>query len=438
MEVEIELISKEFIKPSSPTPDHLRHYQLSFLDQLSPKVYNPWLLFYLLNNDDHVHHSEFNNITNISYHLKKSLSQVLSLYYPLAGRVKDGLNIIDCNDEGVPFFEARVKGKLSDVIDNPNINELDRFLPFKLDDVTELALGLQINVFECGGIAIGVCNSHQLSDALSNITFIKTWVATARREPDIVRPEFISGKLFPPKNLVGLNPSIGITRKNIMTKRFVFKAATIEALRAKYDENSLGEDRRRPSRVEALSAFIWSRFVAATNGDQSGHDDQKTYIVLHAVNLRPRFEPPLGENHFGNYFRVAITVPSLKTGEDLCHGFVRQVREEIRKIDKEFVRKLQEGNEHLELLKDRSEGFVKGEVITFAFTSLCRFPVYEADFGWGKPTWVGSAALNFHNVTVFMDAKNGDGIEAYLSLKDEDLAKLEVDKEFQACVSLTE
>lgn len=429
--VEVELISKVFIKPSSPTPEHLRHYQLSSLDQHSPKVYNPWLLFYALDNSDQ--YEEYNNIVKISNHLKKSMSQVLSLYYPLAGRINDD-RFVDCNDEGVPFFEARVKGKLSDVVHNPNINELNKFLPFKLDDVTELALGVQLNVFECGGIAVGVCNSHQLADALSNIMFVKNWVATARGEADIVKPEFISATLFPPKNLPGLNPNVGITRKNNITKRFVFKASAIEALREKYDENSLGEDKRGPTRVETLSAFIWSRFVAATNGESGGTDHRKLYTVLHAVNLRPRFDPPLGQNHFGNFYRVSITVPSLKAGEE-CHSFVRQVREEIKKIDKEFVRKLQEGDEHYEMLRDRAERFVRGEVVNFAFTSLCRFPVYEADFGWGKPTWVGSAALSFHNVTALIDTKTGDGIEAYLSLKDEDMAKLEVDREFQAFAS---
>ena len=56
---------------------------------------------------------------------------------------------------------------------------------------------------------------------------------------------------------------------------------------------------------------------------------------------------------------------------------------------------------------------LRGEVVSFNFTSLCRFPLYEADFGWAKPIWVGSPSLTFKNLVVFMDTALGDdGIEA--------------------------
>ncbi|KAL5552573.1 hypothetical protein UlMin_039974 [Ulmus minor] len=171
MKLDVELISTEIIKPTSPTPPNLRHYQLSFLDQVNPKVYNPLILYYASNTN-----SSSNNITQISIHLKNSLSKVLTLYYPLAGRVKKD-KFIDCNDEGVPFLEAQVKAQLSDVIDNPvlPICELNKFVPFELDDYTETLLGVQLNFFESGGIAIGVCMSHQIADALSCIMFIKSF-----------------------------------------------------------------------------------------------------------------------------------------------------------------------------------------------------------------------------------------------------------------------
>ena len=61
-----------------------------------------------------------------------------------------------------------------------------------------------------------------------------------------------------------------------------------------------------------------------------------------------------------------------------------------------------------------------------------RFPIYDADFGWGKPAWVSMAAMNINNQIVFMDTKNGDGIESYFSLTEEDMAKFELHKEFTA------
>ncbi|KAH7515590.1 hypothetical protein FEM48_Zijuj10G0042700 [Ziziphus jujuba var. spinosa] len=421
--MEVEVISKEIVKPSSPTPHHLRHYQLSFLDQLAPAVYNPLVLFYSFNKDSNP------TITEISNHLKTSLSNVLTLFYPLAGRVRDNL-FVDCSDDGIPYFETRVKSRLTDVITNPVPGEINKFLPFQPDEVAEFGLGVQLNIFQCGGIGIGVCISHKLGDAFSFFMFIKTWSAIAHGDqPDyIVRPEFVSATLFPPKDTTGFDSRMGITKKNIVSKRFVFDASAIETLRAKYEEK-LG---CRASRVEALSTFIWTRFVDS-NKDEPG---PKLYNMLHSVNLRPRFEPPLPENSFGNIFRIAVTAPTYLSSGEECYGLAREVREEIRKIDKEYVKKLQQyGDEHLDFMKKGGEKFMRDELMTFSFTSLCRFPVYEADFGWGKPMWVGSPALTFKNLVVFMDTKIGDGIEAYISLKEEHMAKLEGDQEFLTFVS---
>ncbi|XP_028779029.1 vinorine synthase-like [Neltuma alba] len=436
MNLQVEVISTEIIKPSSPAPHHLRRYQLSFLDQVSPLVYNPLVLFYAHNVSTNPK-KDHSNMSSITDHLKRSLSHVLTHYYPLAGRLIDN-TFIDCNDEGVLYSETRVKGQLLDFIQNPNPSELNRLLPFQLDKVTEITFGVQVNVFECGGIAIGACLSHQVADALSFFTFLNFWASVASGSGQVESTSypsdrFVSANLFQPKNTSGFDARSGIINDNIVSKRFVFNASAIEALRTKYAQT----DEKLPSRVEALSAFIWSRYVAATQDPHGG--PQKTYAVVHAVNLRPRMEPPLPPDSFGNYYRVTMTlIPTLENEEECNYGFlfIKQVREQLKKIDKGYVRRLQEGaNEHLDFLKDSSyRVLVKREMVSFSFTSLCRFPLYDADFGWGKPTWVGSPALTFKNLVVFIDTKNGGGIEAYVSLTVEDMAKFEADKELVACV----
>ena len=59
----------------------------------------------------------------------------------------------------------------------------------------------------------------------------------------------------------------------------------------------------------------------------------------------------------------------------------------------------------------------------FVFASLCSFPKDEVDFGWGEPAFVGATALPFRNVVAFFDTKYGDGIEAWVNLEEEDMAK---------------
>jgi hypothetical protein len=46
MKVDVQVISTDTIKPSSSTPDHLRHHTLSFIDQIAPPFFMPFLLFY--------------------------------------------------------------------------------------------------------------------------------------------------------------------------------------------------------------------------------------------------------------------------------------------------------------------------------------------------------------------------------------------------------
>ncbi|KAM3701490.1 hypothetical protein ACJW31_05G177600 [Castanea mollissima] len=396
MKVEVEVFSNENIKPSSPTPTHLRYYQLSFVDQIFPPVYASFLFFYTKN--DAYSKISTNTTKSFSSVLKQSLSDVLTRYYPLAGRIKDNFNV-HCNDEGVLFCEAQVKCKLSDIVTNPNPAEFKRFLPCDIDGTHNLTFAIQVNYFTCGGIAIGACISHKIADGTSFIMFMKNWAATARGQTDIY-PQFQASTLFPPTStLSGFKPETGMIKEKLVLKRFVFSYATIETLKEKYAESSDLECPLHPSRVEALSAFIWSRYVAATQ-ENCGH--KKLNLVLFAVNLRTRMDPP-------------------------CD----------KKIDNEYVKKLQDHTQLLDFLKEASEKVLKHDIVPFNFTSLCRFPIYEMDFGWENPMWIGRVSLPFKNVTVFIDTKIGDGIKAWVNLKEEDMAKFESDPELLAYASTT-
>lgn len=429
MKLEVEVISTETIKPSSPTPQHLGHYQLSFLDQISPPVYNPLVLFYTA--DDEINNN--NNTETLGNFIKQSLSEVFTCFYPLAGRIHKDNNFIECNDEGIPFKKARVKCQLLHLLQNPNPNELNKLLPFDLAEAKELPIGIQFNIFDCGGIGLGICISHKVGDAQSFFTFVKSWAATARGEKHTVRVEFVSATLFPPKNILGFEPSTGITKENVVTKRFVFAAPKIEEIRSNYTHS----ESCTPSRVEALSAFIWSRFVAATKPSHKT-SDHRFYTITHAVNLRTKMEPPLPDYSFGNLYRTAVTIPCLDNEDEerYNHIIISQMRDSLRKVDKDYVKKLQQGDEHLGFIRDRAEKFARGEIVSFSFTSLCRFPLYEADFGWGKPVWAASASLSFKNLVTFMDTVSGDhGVEAWINLKEEDMAKLEADEKLLSFAS---
>ncbi|XP_004310182.1 PREDICTED: salutaridinol 7-O-acetyltransferase-like [Fragaria vesca subsp. vesca] len=170
----------------------------------------------------------------------------------------------------------------------------------------------------------------------------------------------------------------------------------------------------------------------------TGAHDEKLYIVSHAVNLRSKFDPPLPKHSFGNIYRVAMTGPLLSTG-DACNAYgwaMREVREEINKVDNECTNGLQQGGEQSGLpMNENAARLMELEVVALGFSSYCRFPAYDNDFGWGRPAWVFSAPLTFKNIIAFMGTKEGDGIEAYISLEEQLMAEFETDAEFLAYVS---
>ncbi|XP_071714362.1 diaboline synthase-like, partial [Rutidosis leptorrhynchoides] len=99
------IISQETIKPSSPTPHNLKTHHLSILDQFSPNI-NMFHVFFYKN---------YNR--NDTEFLKQSLSKSLIHYYPFAGRLPSrASSYIDCNDEGIVFFETSNDKKFDDVI----------------------------------------------------------------------------------------------------------------------------------------------------------------------------------------------------------------------------------------------------------------------------------------------------------------------------------
>lgn len=74
--MKVDVISREIVKPSHPTPSHLKTHKLSFLDQFALRVYIPLLLYYTGGDKENI--IDTNTRLNV---IKKSLAETLTKYY---------------------------------------------------------------------------------------------------------------------------------------------------------------------------------------------------------------------------------------------------------------------------------------------------------------------------------------------------------------------
>lgn len=345
--------------------------------------------------------------------LKKSLSEILSRFYPLAGSLVNNL-YVDCNDSGILFAEAVANCNLSEVIINPDLNKIRKSLFYKLDESQFFFLAVQATYFRCGGLAVGILLSHKMGDGYSLVTFANIWSAAARNGGDdnLPSPKFDCAAYFPPGDIA--SPADRCT-EDLVDKTFTFPAAKIALLQDMY--SAAAGRRWRPGRVETLSAYISTRLVLAM-GLQA--DPTKTYLLNMAANLRSRIKAPMLKYQFGNFGWNAVARP--RAGDSGV-----EVAQKLREAKKAFL------GGYVPQLKDFSKMSNKpdkGErVVSFYISSVCGFPIYEADFGWGKPVWVVVPGLPVNNLALFLDTKRGDGIEVIMTMSKHDMEKFEVELE---------
>ncbi|XP_050229922.1 vinorine synthase-like [Mercurialis annua] len=416
-------MSKEMIKPSSPTPPHLKIFKLCLIDQFFPSsLYTPLLLFYPINQ---------NNTTTNLEHLKSSLSSYLSLFYPLAGRINDATSI-ECNDEGVIYVQANVHCPIIDILEHPpEVQELEQFF---LPEITtsEPLLLVQVSSFSCGGIAIGLRMSHKIADAATICIFLKGWAAMASSSellcPDLTTASSVLPPLSDPIISVPPPDEMPCLPSKPFVKRLVFDGSKIAALKANATSSSVAN----PTRVEAVLALVWKHIINTSNLT-SGFP--KFHLCSNFVNLRNRVVGPSSENAVGNLVAQCFgKIESGNSNELELKNIVSSLRKGLKEFNKNWIEKFQENDgksAFFGLLKEIGEYQEISELDWCNFSSLCKMPLYDsADFGWGKPKWIAFPRADLPmNSALLMDSEDNDGIEVWLSLKRENMALILQDQQ---------
>ncbi|KAF2292840.1 hypothetical protein GH714_029276 [Hevea brasiliensis] len=385
-----QIVSREKIKPSSPTPNQ-KNSHLSFFDQIFPRIYVPLVFFYPEN--DHTiaindHNPKTDNVHKSTV-LKSSLSAALALHYPLAGRIRDDFTI-DCRDDGVIFLEAKAKCELSDILNHPREEILKLLFP----------------------------------DGLCMCSFMNDWASLARNSGQEIRPEFNIGSSYPAVNLPIRKPP---KKVNCASRRLVFDASDIAKLKA-----IVANEVKNPTRVEVVTALLYKCAISASRASSGS---LKPTVSHHAMNLRARVFPPLSERCSGNLIGL-FPVSTMEDDREMEFVWlVKRLRQGKTQFSNTCSSETLSGKELCLFILESIKG-LRGSCScndedqeVYLFTSWCRFPLYEADFGWGKPEWVTTLCLEAKNFIIVMDRREGDGIDAFVTLEEDAMAMFERDKE---------
>ena len=118
---------------------------------------------------------------------------------------------------------------------------------------------------------------------------------------------------------------------------------------------------------------------------------------------------------------AATVTPRCYVGETLSKPLsyaAQKVREAIEMLTNEYIRSQLDivlGEEQLDCIKALFSGQGERRNAPFAgnpnlqITSWMSMPVYEADFGWGKPMYFGLAYVSAQDRAVILLSPHGDG-----------------------------
>ncbi|KAK1432903.1 hypothetical protein QVD17_09806 [Tagetes erecta] len=415
------IVSQELIKPSSPTPSHFQTYNLSCLSRYISHEYIPLILLYP--NDEH------SSLINKAQVLKKSLSYSLTHCYPFAGRLhKPNAPYIDCNDEGVVFVEAKHDTPLQHLIneDDTCSQLFPHGMVWKNAPHKTNVLGVQLNYFGCGGIALAVSMSHKVGDGCTLGSFVTYWASVARygsvdhKQVLAFSPHFIQS----PPDTTSFPSEYNQRCDNIVTRKFVFPNSKLIDLKNKVLECGSTLSITNFTLFEALSSLLYKTLVVARSSTC------KTSLLVVPMNIRNKLVPKLPPTSVGN-FLASMLVTTKFSSEASLSMILSEIRKERMKVKR--IQSLQLACQHAEsqlsrLTNEEFENHVSKR--TFWCSSLCGFPFYKVDFGWGKPevasiTFGSSCDLGF----MLMDTSNGDGIEVRATLETQDMEIFQKDQE---------
>ncbi|CAJ2635384.1 unnamed protein product [Trifolium pratense] len=389
-------------------------------------------------------------IPNQINHLKHTLSTTLSFFPPLTGRLiittttttpnNTSCSII-CNNLGVLFIHAKANNtSVTNILQPNNIPPIVHSF-FPLNDVknyqatSEPILAIQLTELT-NGIFIGFTLNHVVSDGKSFWHFVNSWSQISKdshklpKLPSLQRwfPNNIQTPILFPFSITESESQSQDQRSKLPERIFHFTKAKLEELKSKANEE-IKTEKTKISSLQALLSHVWRSIIRCKK-----LDPQEDFRYVLIIGVRPRMNPPLDEDYFGNAAMIGDV--RMKVGEILECGIGKIALEMNKMILLHSDEKIK--NDYECWLRMPRLFSISGltSCNSLATSSSPRFDVYGNDFGWGKPVAVRSGGANKSNgkITLFAGVDEGS-IDVEVCLSYEILEALGNDNEFVVPIS---
>ncbi|KAL4341846.1 hypothetical protein GQ457_08G010560 [Hibiscus cannabinus] len=393
----------EFITPNKPT-SHEQKIVSDIDDQASLRFQMPFIFFYRYDPS-----MEGKDPAEV---IKDALAQTLVLYYPFAGRLREGnvgkytifwsfeleidpivveenmwnqllvrkcadvhnvgsVNlIVDCNEEGVMFIKADADVTLEQFgeILEPPFPCFDQLLcdfPHSQAILNCPLLLIQVTRLKCGGFIVALRFNHVMCDGMGLKQFMSAIGEMAR---GLVIPSILP-----------------------VWERHLLDAQDPPKVAFAHHEYDQADDLVEP--------YLWRCRTIAMD-----LDPDKEVRMLFAVNARSKFNPPLPSGYYGNAFAIPAAMTTVRNlrQNPLGHA-VELVQEAKASMTEGYVKSV------AALMTIRKKQLPLSTVAgSYGISDLTNIGFQDIDFGWGKAVFAGPAkAIGW--ISLFIPTKNKKG-----------------------------
>ncbi|KAL8259689.1 hypothetical protein R6Q59_027642 [Mikania micrantha] len=395
----------ELIVPAKPTPRELKllsdiddqeglrfHISVFHIYQGNPKMRNK----------------------NPASVVREALAKALVFYYPLAGRLKEGLArklMVDCSGQGVLFIEAEADVSLERFGVElqppfPCRDELLYDVPGSSGLLDSPLILFQVTRLMCGGFILGVRFNHTMCDGFGYAQFMTTLCEMAKGSSTPSTKPVWQRELLcardPPRvtcthheydEVADTNATI-IPIDKMENRSFFFGHTQISAIR-----RCVPSHLKHCTTFEVLTACLWRCRTIAL---QPNPEEEMRLMTI--VNSRLKFQPRIPIGYYGNVFGYPAAISKAR---DLCNKPLGHTLDLVMKAKSEVNEEYMKSVADLMVIKGRP-GFTK--VGSYIASDVTRAGLRELDFGWGNAVYAGHDCHLASFYTRYINRKGESGI----------------------------